>query len=127
MEGGLSTLWRRIGGTLALCAVVLYAALIPNHIVSQTIERLVEAEFGVALEITCHGNSGTQTNSPAKPKKSCPFCTGFAAFQLATLGAASDPVPPQAIVCDHLSLESELAASREAPSPNSRAPPDALA
>lgn len=125
MTWGLSRLIRRAGGALALCGVLLYAALVPGHIVSQTIQQLVQTELG-AVEIGCHEESGTQPNLPAKPKKSCPFCTGFAAFQLAALGSSLDPAPPQAIACDRLALNSDSAPSREAPTPNSRAPPISL-
>src|SRR4026209_1491275 len=79
MRPGQSRLWRRVGGVLALCGVLLYAALVPGHIVSQTLQQLVQTELG-GVEIDCHEESGTQSNLPAKPKKSCPFCTGFAAF-----------------------------------------------
>jgi hypothetical protein len=125
MRPGQSRLWRRVGGVLALCGVLLYAALVPGHIVSQTLQQLVQTELG-GVEIDCHEESGTQSNLPAKPKKSCPFCTGFAAFQLATLGSALDPAPPQAIACDRLAPESQSAPSREAPTANSRAPPPSL-
>lgn len=126
MKRGPSRLCRRIGVTLALCGVVLYAALIPGHLVSLTIQQLVQPELG-EVEISCHGESDTQANFPAKPKKSCPFCNGFAAFQLATLAATLNPVPPQAIAGDQLTLKGESAPSREAPIPNSRAPPVSLA
>lgn len=125
MEWGLSRLIRRLGGALALCGVVLYAALIPGHLVSQTLQQLVQAELG-AVEIACHEETGKQADVPAKPKKSCPFCTGFAAFQLAALGSSLDPAPPQAVACDRLALNSDSAPSREAPTPNSRAPPVSL-
>ena len=125
MEWGFSRMIRRAGGALALCGVVLYAALIPGHLVSQTLQQLAHAELG-SVEISCHEEPGTQAKFPAKPKKSCPFCTGFAAFQLAALGATLDPAPPQAIACARLALNSETAPSREAPTPNSRAPPVSL-
>jgi hypothetical protein len=125
MRLGQSRLWRRLGGALALCGVVLYATLIPGHLVSQTLQQLVQAELG-AVEIDCHKETGTQAKLPAKPKKSCPFCAGFASFQLAALGATPDPAPPQAIACDRLALESQSAPSREAPTANSRAPPPSL-
>ena len=125
MTPGLSRLIRRAGGALALCGVLLYAALVPGHIVSQTIQQLAQTEPG-AVESGCHEEAGTKADLPAKPKKSCPFCTGFAAFQLATLGSSLDPAPPQAIACDRLALNSDSAPSREAPSPNSRAPPTSL-
>jgi hypothetical protein len=123
MEWGVSRLIRRLGATLALCGVVLYAALIPGHLVSQTLQ-LVQAEPG-AVEI-CHEEPGDQANLPAKPKKSCPFCAGFASFQIAALGSALDPAPPLAIASDRLAFESQSAPSRDAPSPNSRAPPLSL-
>lgn len=126
MRPGQSRLWRRLGGALALCGVVLYASLIPGHLVSQTLQQLVQAELGGEVEISCHEESGTQADLPAKPKKSCPFCAGFAAFQLVTLGSSLDPAPPQAIACDLLALDSNSAPSRDAPSPNSRAPPISL-
>lgn len=117
---------RRLAGALALCGVVLYAALIPGHLVSQTLQQLVQAELGGEVEIDCHEEAGTQAKLPAKPKKSCPFCAGFASFQIAALGSAIDPAPPQAIAIDRLALESQSAVSRDAPSPNSRAPPLSL-
>lgn len=125
MRPGQSRLWRRLGGALALCGVLLYAALIPGHLVSQTLQQLVQAEPGT-VESSCHEEAGTQAKLPAKPKKSCPFCAGFASFQLAALGATLDPAPPLAIAGDRLALDSQSAPSREAPAANSRAPPPSL-
>lgn len=126
MRWGLSRMIRRACGALALCGVVLYAALIPGHLVSQTIQQLVQAELGTGVEMMCHGDADSKSKLPEKPRKSCPFCAGFASFQLAALGATLEPVPPQAIACDRLVLESQSLPSREAPSSNSRAPPLSL-
>ena len=125
MTWGSCRLWRRLGGALALCGVVLYAALIPGHIVSQTLQQLVQAELGL-VEIGCHEEAGTKADLPAKPKKSCPFCAGFASFQLAALGSPLEPALPQAKACDRLALDGQATPSREAPAPNSRAPPPSL-
>jgi hypothetical protein len=125
MEWGISRMIRRLGGALALCGVVLYSALIPGHLVSQTLQQLAQAELGT-VEVDCHEEAGDKANLPAKPKKSCPFCAGFASFQIAALGSALDPAPPQAIAGDRHAFESQSAPSRDAPSPNSRAPPLSL-
>jgi len=96
MGGFRKGVWRRIAGAFGLVGVLLYTALIPGHLVSQTVSALVSAELGTV--VICHDDGGAPATDQSKSKHGCPFCHGYAGFQLAALGGGfSFVAPPHAV------------------------------
>lgn len=96
---------RRPWAVLALAGAILYAALIPGHIVSQATARGVgdtqAAQVARDAIPICHsrfsGIADAQApapNAPAPSKKKCPFCMGYAPFLAATVGGAVVGIVP---------------------------------
>jgi hypothetical protein len=65
-------------------------AAIPGHLVSQLVNELVGspvAAAAAAAEPHCHETGEKAPSKPKAAKKHCPFCAGYAAFQL--MGSSS--------------------------------------
>ncbi|MEG6508963.1 DUF2946 family protein [Methyloligella sp. 2.7D] len=109
-----------MAGALGLLGVLFYAALIPGHLVSQTVTALVQSELGSV--VICHSD-GSQDSDRQKADHGCPFCHGHAGFQLAALGAGLafqlPPVPPRVF----LPASDEIGAGHRSITPQSRGPP----
>ena len=124
MGWGIPRFWRRATAALALCGVVAYSGLLPGHIVSQLVTDLAERGFGHAAMAGCHDEGGPANPQPTNgAKKHCPFCTGYASFQLAALSAHALLVPPKIIGGDVLVIEDDMALRESAITPQSRGPP----
>jgi hypothetical protein len=109
---------------LALCGVVAYSGLFPGHIVSQLVTDLAERGFGHAAMAGCHDEEGTANQQPTNgAKKRCPFCTGYASFQLASVGSPTIVLPPRNVGGDVLAIEDDMALAKSAVTPQSRGPP----
>lgn len=109
---------------MALCGVLAYSGLFPGHIVSQLVTELGEHGFGIAALAGCHDEDGTAKPQPTNgAKKHCPFCTGYASFQLAAVGSHTILLPPKAIGGDVLAIEDDMALRKSAITPQSRGPP----
>jgi hypothetical protein len=119
---------RHIATMLATLGMLLYAALVPGHVVSSS--GMAHAVDGAEASPDCHIalNRTGQTNpasptNPAAPKKHCPFCSGYAAFQAAMAGETAavvldrDPASPDPVVLDDGFVEVE------ARRPQNRGPP----
>ena len=92
MGWGIPRFWRRATAALALCGVIAYSGLFPGHIVSQLVTDLAERGFGHAAMAGCHDEGGPANPQPSNgAKKHCPFCTGYASFQLAAARLACAP------------------------------------
>ena len=115
---------RRIAAALALLGMVAYAALIPGHIVSQLNTALLKAELGDGAGDSHDGDhcDPAKSKHPNAPKKNCPFCAGFAAFQVALLAAAAQVAPPSAVAGGTLALSDE-SSLRKIVLTQSRGPP----
>ncbi|MET0528985.1 MAG: DUF2946 family protein [Microvirga sp.] len=83
----------------ALLGVLLYTALVAAHVVSQATSLATRGAHAAAAQSTATGDPGcheTQPSAgkakdsnrglPAAPAKKCPFCAGYAAFQLSVVG-----------------------------------------
>jgi hypothetical protein len=123
--------YRRIAGASALLGILFYAALIPLHLVSEATTALLGAELADALVI-CHSGStaasdhalnGSAPAAPASPKKHCPFCQGFAAFQLAIAPAHNIGIVRLAVRAPAPHLTGAGLVSALARAPQSRGPP----
>ena len=109
---------------MALCGVLAYSGLFPGHIVSQLVTDLAEHGFGHAAMAGCHDEEGTANPEPSKgAKKHCPFCTGYASFQLAAVGSHAILLPPRIVGGDVLAIEDDMALRKSAITPQSRGPP----
>lgn len=76
-----------ISAAFALLSVIHFAALVPNHLVSELNHFLFAADYGSFADFICE--SGTSKSPrPGGKSSSCPFCKGLAAFQLAVIAAA---------------------------------------
>jgi len=107
---------------LALCGVIAYSGLFPGHIVSQFVTGLGHG-FGDMAVASCH-EGGTAKQQPADgQKKHCPFCAGYASFQLAALGTPAILPPPPAIGGEVLAIGNDVAPLKSAIIPQSRGPP----
>jgi hypothetical protein len=123
--------YRRIAGTSALLGILFYTALIPLHTVSEATTALLGAELADALTIICHSGStasdhasnGSAPAAPASPQKHCPFCQGFAAFQLAIAPAHNIGIVRLAVRAPAPHLTSAGLVSAIARAPQSRGPP----
>jgi hypothetical protein len=85
---------RRIAGAVALAGMAFYAVLIPWHTVSQAAAQLLPSKLERPSKHICHdsgpsSDGGSKSSPPAKPLSQCPICKGFAALQLALVGAAN--------------------------------------
>jgi hypothetical protein len=125
---------RRIAAASALVGILLYTALIPLHIVSEATTALLGAGLGDGLNVICHGGSafadhtlnGSVPAAPTVPQKHCPFCQGFAAFQVAIASANTLSIIRIAVRAPtpHLANDGLLSTSLRAP--QSRGPPTFL-
>jgi hypothetical protein len=96
MRGKGAKYRRRLAAALALCGVLTYSALIPGHLVSQLVNELIGSPVAAAAaaEPPCHETGEKAPSEPKAANKHCPFCTGYAAFQLMGSSApASFPLP----------------------------------
>jgi hypothetical protein len=105
---------------LALCGVLVYSGLFPGHIVSQFVTDLAEHGFGHAAMAGCHDEGGANPQPSKGGKKHCPFCAGYASFQLAALGAPTILLPPRVVGGDVLAIEDDRAPRKSAITPQSR-------
>jgi hypothetical protein len=72
----------------------------------------------------CHDEVGGANPQPSNGgKKHCPFCTGYASFQLAALGSPTFLVPPKAVGGNVLAIENDVALGKSVIIPQSRGPP----
>jgi hypothetical protein len=118
--------YRRIAGTSALLGILFYTALIPLHTVSEATTALLGAELADALTVICHSghaSNGSAPAAPASPQKHCPFCQGFAAFQLAIAPAHNIGIVRLAVRAPAPHLTSAGLVSAIARAPQSRGPP----
>lgn len=76
----------------ALLGVVNFAALLPNHLISELRHFLFVADFGSFADVICESGK-SRSEQPGGKTSNCPFCKGLAAFQLA-ITAASPTVKP---------------------------------
>ena len=76
----------------ALLGVVNFAALFPNHLISELRHFLFVADFGSFADVICESGK-TRSEQPGGKTSNCPFCKGLAAFQLA-ITTASPTVKP---------------------------------
>lgn len=114
-------------GALALFGMVVYTMLVPLHAVSQTSASLLLIK-AVASPPPCHGATASKQHdrskpSPSKPRTHCPFCNGFAAFQLtlpAVAGVSVIGVHPQ---FSPFAPSDEPIVLGTGPAPQSRGPP----
>ena len=124
MGWGIPRFWRRATAALALCGVIAYSGLFPGHIVSQLVTDLAERGFGHAAMAGCHDEGGPANPQPMNgAKKHCPFCTGYASFQLAVVGSPMIVLPPRTVGGDVLVIEDDIALRKSAITPQSRGPP----
>ncbi len=77
---------RIISAAFALLGVIHFAALVPNHVVSELNHFLFAADYGSFADFICE--SGKSKPRPGGKTSSCPFCKGLAAFQLAVIAVA---------------------------------------
>ena len=110
---------------MALCGVLAYSGLFPGHIVSQLVTDLAEHGFSHRSQwpgVTTR--SGTANPQPTNgAKKHCPFCTGYASFQLASFGSHTILLPPRNVGGDVLAIEDDMVLRKSAITPQSRGPP----
>jgi hypothetical protein len=101
--------------------MLAYSGLFPGHIVSQFLTDLGHG-FGTAIA-GCH-EDGTAKQQPANgAKKRCPFCAGYASFQLAALGSPTLLVPPKIVGGDALAITDDAGLRKSVITPQSRGPP----
>lgn len=124
MGWGISRSWRHAAAALALCGVLAYSGLFPGHIVSQLVTSLDELGLGHAEMAGCHDEGGGDKPQPANgAKKHCPFCTGYASFQLAALGSPTILPPPRIVGSEVLVVLNDTALRKSVITPQSRGPP----
>ncbi len=119
---------RRIVGACALIGILFYTALIPVHTVSEATTALLGGKFANAHTVICHSDSSSASghaskNQPAVPQKRCPFCQGFAAFQLAIATANPLSIVRVAVRAPAPHLNNDGLANTSLPAPQSRGPP----
>jgi hypothetical protein len=103
--------------------MLAYSGLFPGHIVSQFVTDLAEHGFGHAAMAGCH-DEGEANPQPANgAKKRCPFCAGYASFQLAALGSPTILPPPIAVGGDLLAITDDVGLRKSVITPQSRGPP----
>lgn len=116
---------RRLASAFAFVGVLLYAALIPGHMVSQA-----TATIGIpaAFDIDCH--SGVEPaqkpgapSEPYSPYKNCPFCTGYAAFMTALAGECDTAVLDAERIYPVFAAFNDGLAKRSILRPHNRGPP----
>ncbi|WP_141702014.1 DUF2946 family protein [Methyloceanibacter stevinii] len=112
--------WRRVAGALGLLGVLVYASLIPGHLVSQTLTVLVQAELGVVP--ICHRGGGEPTDQTSKDKN-CPFCHGYASFMAAAPSVAVSFIVPRRVAERVAPVQDAFGLRRAALTPQSRGPP----
>jgi hypothetical protein len=122
---------RRMAGAAALLGVLIYAALTPLHVVSQAITALPGIGIGASHSAPCHdeANAADQAShqrapqAPALPPKHCPFCQGFAAFQMAVAPAHTIGIVRIAVRVPAPQRLDALPASTSVRAAQSRGPP----
>jgi hypothetical protein len=78
--------WNSTWAAFALLGVVHFAALLPNHLISELRHSLFVADYGSFADSICD-SAKSRSEQPGGKKSSCPFCNGLAAFQLAVTTA----------------------------------------
>jgi len=126
---------RHVPVAVALMSVLLYMALVTSHIVSQATLRALPAPGAdtqnvIVGDASCHDSSSASNahepsrDRPASPPSKCPFCAGYAGFQITGI---SGPVPVlTAEALDQLFTRfggAQLVGPAALPSWHSRAPP----
>lgn len=120
--------YRRLTGVAALLGVLFYTALIPLHTVSEA-TALLGAKLPIVI---CHSGATAASDrasndsapaEPAAPQKHCPFCQGFAAFQVAITPAHAIGIVRVAVRAPAPHLASEGFVSASVRAPQSRGPP----
>lgn len=112
---------RRVAAALGLLGIILYAGLVPGHLVSQTITALVHAELGVIP--ICHPGGVGAPGDNSKKEQSCPFCHGYASYMAAApSSAASFIVRPRMAEC-FAAPQDDFRIRRASLTPQSRGPP----
>lgn len=123
MGWGIPRFWRRATAAFALCGVLAYSGLFPGHIVSQLVTELGEHGFGYAAMAGCHEGGPSKPQPTNGAKKHCPFCTGYASFQVAAFDSDTILLPPQIVGGDVLAVEDDMALRKSTITPQSRGPP----
>ena len=116
---------RRLASAFAFVGVLLYAALIPSHMVSQATATI---GIPVAFDIDCHGGFENRQDTgapdePASPYENCPFCTGYAAFMTALVGECDAAVLDAERIYPAFAVFNEDLAKRTVVHPHNRGPP----
>lgn len=120
MGGFRKEVWRRVAGAFALVGVLVYSALIPGHLVSQTINAVLFAELGTV--VICH-SGGDPASDQTRKKNDCPFCHGYGSFQIAALGTSPTLVAPAHSARIFAPSPDESGPRLTASTPRSRGPP----
>jgi hypothetical protein len=71
----------------------------------------------------CHDEGGANPQPSKGGKKHCPFCAGYASFQLAALGSPTILPPPIAVGGDLLAITDDVGLRKSVITPQSRGPP----
>ena len=126
---------RHVPAAVALMSVLLYAALVTSHIVSQATHRALpspgaDAQNVIAGDADCHDalpsaakGGDPRRGHPAPPTRKCPFCTGYAAFQITVAGGSVNILPLAFAQLLASSSGAQLVGSADLPFWHSRAPP----
>lgn len=127
----------RLPTAFALIGVLLYTALVASHVVSQATPPVLMGAQGAHAQAVATGNpdchdlipaagksNGADRNLPTPPSKKCPFCAGYAAFNVSLVGA-STAVPHPEVASQRLRglRSAQLIRPANLTSPRSRAPP----
>jgi hypothetical protein len=118
----------RFGAFAAFCAISIYSALIPGHVVSRA-GIAIGASRGLA-PAPCHAAGDREAPAPvgpSAPKRKCPFCDGYASFAAATLEHADSVVLPVETASAVLVTHEEFGAQGVLRTPQNRGPPSLLA
>jgi hypothetical protein len=72
----------------------------------------------------CHDGGGAGKQQPGNgAKKHCPFCAGYASFQLAVLGTPAFLPPPRSVDGSVVAVVNDVALGKSAIIPQNRGPP----
>jgi hypothetical protein len=124
MVWGIPRFWRQAAAALALCGLLAYSGLLPGHILSQLVTALGERGFAIGAMAGCHDEGGPAKQQPTNgAKKHCPFCAGYASFQLAAIGSPTILPPPKIAGGEVLATGDDMALRKSVIVPQSRGPP----
>jgi hypothetical protein len=124
MGRGVPQFLRQATAGFALCGLLAYSGLFPGHIVSQLVADLGEYGSVTGAAAGCHDEGGPAKQQPANgAKKHCPFCAGYASFQLVAVGSPATLLPPKTAGGDVLAIEDDMALHKSVITPQSRGPP----